>query len=362
MGKRTNTAVWLDKYNRWQIKVQKDGERKTFTSSTPGRTGQREANAKADAWMDDNISKTSTRMESLIDSYLQTVKLRTSDGNYRNEESRCRVWITPQIGTLKVANLTEQRLQDIVDIAYSRGLSKKSLTSLRATIVALIKFCRRCKVTTLYPDDITIPKGARVGQKKILQPDDIVKLFTINTTVFRKKIIHDDYINAYRLQVLTGLRPGELLGLMWSDIEENTVHVQRSINIDGEVTSGKNENAVRSFDLTDTARLVLDEQRLINGKALYVFENIMEDGYRKRFKRYCQSNNISYVTPYEMRHTFVSIAKNLSEGQIKPLLGHSRNMDSFGTYGHELRGERAKTASQLDKLFKDIIFSNHEVG
>ena len=39
MGKRTNTAVWLDKYGRWQIKVQKDGQRRTFTSSKPGRTG-----------------------------------------------------------------------------------------------------------------------------------------------------------------------------------------------------------------------------------------------------------------------------------------------------------------------------------
>ena len=45
--RRTNTAQWMEKYNRWQIKVQKDGVRKTFYSSKPGRTGQREANAKA---------------------------------------------------------------------------------------------------------------------------------------------------------------------------------------------------------------------------------------------------------------------------------------------------------------------------
>lgn len=30
MGKRVNTAVWLEKQQRWQIKVQKDGVRKTF--------------------------------------------------------------------------------------------------------------------------------------------------------------------------------------------------------------------------------------------------------------------------------------------------------------------------------------------
>ena len=48
MSKRTNTAQWEEKYQRWRIAVQKDGVRKQFYSSTPGRTGQREANAKAD--------------------------------------------------------------------------------------------------------------------------------------------------------------------------------------------------------------------------------------------------------------------------------------------------------------------------
>ena len=30
MGRRTNTAIWLEKQQRWQIKVQKNGERKAF--------------------------------------------------------------------------------------------------------------------------------------------------------------------------------------------------------------------------------------------------------------------------------------------------------------------------------------------
>ena len=49
--KRTNTAKWIESAHRWQINVQKDGVRKTFVSAKPGRTGQREANAKADAWL-----------------------------------------------------------------------------------------------------------------------------------------------------------------------------------------------------------------------------------------------------------------------------------------------------------------------
>lgn len=63
MGQRTNTATWLPNQQRWQINVQKNGVRRSFTSSKPGRTGQREANAKADAWLDDGISNTRMLVE-----------------------------------------------------------------------------------------------------------------------------------------------------------------------------------------------------------------------------------------------------------------------------------------------------------
>ena len=60
MGKRTNTATWNGK--QWRIAVQKDGIRKYFYSSTQGRAGQREANAKADAWLDSGVCAKSARV------------------------------------------------------------------------------------------------------------------------------------------------------------------------------------------------------------------------------------------------------------------------------------------------------------
>lgn len=88
MGKRTNTAVWMDKQNRWQIKVQKDGERKTFTSSKPGRVGQREANAKADAWLDEGITDTSARISALYESWFEQLQITTSRSNWYPVQTR----------------------------------------------------------------------------------------------------------------------------------------------------------------------------------------------------------------------------------------------------------------------------------
>lgn len=73
--KRTNTAVWIESRNRWQINVQKDGIRKTFTSSKPGKTGQREANAKADRWLDEGIENSKIKVRELAERYLADIKL-----------------------------------------------------------------------------------------------------------------------------------------------------------------------------------------------------------------------------------------------------------------------------------------------
>ena len=53
MQKRTNTAKWNG--TRWRIDVQKDGIRKSFYSSKKGRNGQREANKKADEWLEEDL-------------------------------------------------------------------------------------------------------------------------------------------------------------------------------------------------------------------------------------------------------------------------------------------------------------------
>ena len=58
---------------------------------------------------------------------------------------------------------------------------------------------------------------------------------------------------------------------------------------------------------------------------------------------------------YELRHTFVSIAKVLPEGQLKTIVGHSKSMDTFGIYGHELNGEREKSAAILDDEFTRLL-------
>ena len=123
MNKRTNTAQWEEKYQRWRIAVQKDGVRKQFYSSTPGRTGQREANAKADAWLENDIAVKAGRVENVYQLWIDDLKLTTSTGNWKPVESRWRTWVLPIIGKKKVNTLTDRDLQTIINKAAAAGHS-----------------------------------------------------------------------------------------------------------------------------------------------------------------------------------------------------------------------------------------------
>ncbi len=355
MGRRTNTAIWMPNQRRWQIKVQKNGERKSFTSTKPGRAGQREANKKADAWLDEGVVNTRVLVEAVYPQWIGELKLTTSRSNWEPVESRWKVWIKPTIGRKRVEDLNEALLQSAVNRGYSGGLSRKYLRSMCADLRAFCKWMRLSKMSTLYPESLHVPKGARAKEKSILQPEDLKKLFAIDTTLWRGAVVPDPYINAYRFSAVTGMRPGEMIGLRWKDVKGSVVQIHRAINSRGEETRGKNDNALRAVQLTPTAEEILAAQRLLTGDMESVFGINSENTYRHCWKRYCDANGLTYVPPYNLRHTFVSMAKTLPEGAVKPLVGHSRQMDTYGVYAHLIEGEEKETTAALESVLQKVL-------
>ncbi|WP_337595711.1 tyrosine-type recombinase/integrase, partial [Gemmiger sp.] len=287
--------------------------------------------------------------------WFATMQETTSAGNCRNIASRWKIWILPLIGNKRITSLTEQDVQEVVNKAYAAGKSKKTLKSLCADMRAFFKYCRLCKLSTFNPEALRIPAGARYKGKQVLQPADLVKLFNIDTTTYNRRTVPDEYINAYRFQVLTGLRPGEVIGLTWADIHGDTVNICRSVNIKGEQTRGKNENAVRSFTVSALARRVLDAQQAETDSTGSVFQITNEPHYYRRWKVYCAVNGLTPCSLYELRHTFVSVVKTLPAGEVKGLVGHSEDMDTFGVYAHTLAGDAENTARAVNGVFLRVL-------
>lgn len=356
MSRRTNTAKWDDKRERWKINVQRDGVRRSFYSSTPGRAGQREANGKADAWLDNGIADDNKRVSELYAEFIAVKRESTCKSNADNIASRYRDFVAPVIGNKRLYAITELDLQACINKAYkARNLSAKSLSNLKGDLTAFIKFCRLKKATTLYPESLTIPSSAKRSVKRILQPDDIVKLFSSDQGTHGGKVCTEEYIHAFRFAVLTGLRPGEIVGLEWVDVADNQINIRRSVNIHGETTQGKNQNAVRSVVLSDIARNELEAQRKLTGDKKTVFEVSTMQTLYKHWKRYCEHNGIAPISLYEMRHTFVSVVQNLPEGLVKKVVGHSQSMDTWGVYAHMLDGQQEDTAKKIGSVFSAIL-------
>lgn len=355
---RTNTAKWDEKKSLWRIVVTRDGKRKEFTSAKPGRTGQREANKKADAWLNGTAPAERLRVRDAYGRYSEAQIGLRSTSNDKDIQTKGDTWILPYIGSKYLDALTLGDLQAILDDADRKGKSRKTIRNIRGRLSHFFRFCRQHGWTNLRTDDLTVSDHAPVKHKTILQPEALRILFSSDLTFYGKsgsKV--EPYIHAYRFQVLTVLRPGELLGLKWLDIHEGVLYLQRAINYFGEETRGKNDNAIRSIPLNSIMCRVLQDQKDFLPNTEYIFENITsETNYLKHWHLYCAYNQIAQTTVYELRHTFVSVVSSaLPEGAVKQLVGHSRNMDTFGIYGHAVNGDAEQTARMLDGRFAALL-------
>lgn len=237
---RKNEAKWFDSANRWQIKVQKDGVRRTFFSSIKGTKGKIAAEKQADSWLESGIENENVKCGELLDAYLEHVRKGTGTSSIKQHENFIKNYIRPAIGNRKIKSLTLNHLQAIIDDAYAeKHLAKKTLQDLRGCISGFLRFCRLGKYTTLVSMDLQIPRSAKRPHKNILGAQELQNLFILENTVLNGKSQPDWCIHAYRFSVLNGLRPGELIGLRWEDIQGNILHIDRSVNHYKEVTEGK---------------------------------------------------------------------------------------------------------------------------
>lgn len=353
--KRTHSAVWIEKYNRWQVNVQKDGVRKTFTSSLPGRAGKAEAHRKADEWLDmqtvDGTASAASVWAKWVDSLVSKDAITKANSFYK-------LYVDQVFLKKPISKITEGDLQTILDRAAKKGLAWKSVANVRGSLAAFAKWVRMNHYANISTQDLTISKTAKKGKKEILQPSDIRKMWEESDS---------QYINLFRFAVLTGLRPGELNGLKWSDIKDSRLHVQRSISQNGEITVGKNENADRviwlgkyELDVLDAQRKELKKRGIISP---WVFPK--KDGNHtsqttviNSWQLYCKKAGITTkVTPYGWRHTFVSINNDMPSGLKRRRVGHAVSMDTEGIYGKSVVGEDEQASQYVEQRF-DAIFSD----
>ena len=354
------TPIWVKNKSQWVVRVQKNGVRRSFTSTTPGNKGRKEVLKKL-ADFESFGDNARLIVDTAYDRYLEEVEAKHGKKEtYRQIEVYGRLYIKPAIGKIQVKDITLYDLQRIINTAKPKRsnvdtLSKKSLKNLRACLTGFMKYC----VNNYYCDplrgELYIPVGHPTIGKDILQPDDIRKLFEPSDLW---------WYNCFLTMLLCGLRPGEALAIKRNDIQGSVLYVNRAINGSNEITRGKNKNAHRAVPMPELAcRIIQDTIKRNDELGLnteWVFcgyngEAGNQCALRRQWVKLKQERGFDdRIKLYSLRHTYVSIVSAqsmISEGNLKQILGHSKSMDTFGVYGHRVDNELENTASVIDLTF-----------
>ena len=168
----------------------------------------------------------------------------------------------------------------------------------------------------------------------------------------------------YYIELATGLRRGELLGLKWEDIdlEQGIIHVRRQIaRIDGEIVEAplKTKNSYRSVSIgQDAVEILREQQRKTNSE--YVFPSptggpISPDSVLKMLHRVLKRAGLPEIHFHDMRHTFATMAlqNGVDIKTVSGMLGHYSAGFTLDTYAHVTTAAQRQAANTMSSILSD---------
>ena len=200
--------------------------------------------------------------------------------------------------------------------------------------------------------EIEKPKVTQKKQIDVLKPSEI--------RAFLDKASNQKTKCLYTLNVISGMRQGEILGLKWTDIDwfNCQVHVRRTFN-HGQFHEPKTEASRRAIDLGPTAISELKKWKIAcpPNELNLVFPNeagkpIDANNLVKRdFEPTMRRAGIREIRFHDLRHTYASLLIDRGEHPkyIQVQMGHSSINVTMGTYGHLLKAVNRDTAKGLDE-------------
>lgn len=183
------------------------------------------------------------------------------------------------------------------------------------------------------------------------------------------------------LAIYTGMRPGEMLGLMWTDVDlegrlltvQRTLVERRSSAATGGAKGGpvvnepKTRNSRRSLELVDDLvrafhfhRDFQQGQRQRAGEAWsqtgFVFttrhgEPFWPSNFAARFRRFLADNGLRHIRAHDVRHSFAVNALELGVdlGAVSRALGHAGLQVTLDIYGRGAQGLESRATEGIGR-------------
>ena len=280
--------------------------------------------------------------------------------------------IKPNIGKIPLEKLTSLELQKfykklltsgrvdrIESKKQSKGLSPKTVRNIHQIISSAMSLAKEQKLIVANPaEGCALPR---------LEHREMKTLPVEQLQSFLREAKESGVYELYYLELATGLRRGELLGLKWEDIdlERGDLRVRRQIaRINGEVVEAplKTKNAYRTLPLAEDTVSILLEQKDKVGGSPWVFPSptggpISPDSVLHMLHRVLKRAGLPKVRFHDLCHSYATIMLYLgySLKDIQTWLGHSNYNFTADTYLHTAPTAHLQMANTYSEKLEELL-------
>ena len=255
--------------------------------------------------------------------------------------------------------LAEGRVERIEAQKQPKGLSAKTVRNIHQIISSALKLANEQRLIARNPaDGCALPKAER----KEMQTLPVEQL-----TSFLREAKDSGVYELYYLDLATGLRRGELLGLKWTDVDldRGVLKIQRAISRqNGKVVEAplKTKNAYRTLPLSADAIDVLMQQRRKTGNSEWVFPSptggpMSPDSVLHMLHRVLKRAGLPKVRFHDLRHTFATLAlqNGVDVKTVSGVLGHFSAGFTLDTYAHVTTSAKREAAKTMGNLLSRAV-------
>ncbi|ACD21844.1 site-specific integrase [Clostridium botulinum] len=345
----------------------------------------------AEIWVTDTLGKkhkgyialtnSNILFKDYINKWFNEYKVLNVSINTKNDYIyRINAHVVPMIGNYKLSELSTSIIQDFYNKLISeKGMKPVSAKKVYDIVNGCLKYAKKSKLIYDLPTDIE--------KQKLVKPE--IEFWTKKEIDFFLDKINDLYLySPVFLDVLTGLRVGELCGLRWCDvnlesgyIEVNSQVIQDRINkelifssilktstshrnisippvlIDFLKAMKEDNNALENdFVILSREGLMCNPRNLSMNftKTVAKYKKSIDDIEKENKevpKDYMQLKQISF---HGLRHTHATLLIFNGENikVVSDRLGHRDISITLNTYTHIMDDMKSNTATLLNNLFK----------
>jgi len=285
--------------------------------------------------------------------------------------------LKPHIGAVKLVSLKAHMIQMLYNKLLKSdgnptGLSAKSIKNLHGVLHKALKQAMRLGYIKSNPTDAC--ELPRIEKKEVsyLEEDEVKSLLDA--------IKGHKYESIYKVDLFTGMRQGEILGLTWDCIDFNSgiITIEKQLQREKQkggrhlLVSNKNDRVRRIkpaefvMDILKQQRQKQLEDRLRAGELWsnewnLVFTNeagghLYAITVYKNFKSIVKSIGIPDTRFHDMRHTYAMLSIQNSDDlkTVQENVGHATASFTLDVYGHVSKRMKQDSADRMQDYFNSI--------